>query len=400
MNILVINAGSSSIKYQLIDMSTKQPIAIGLVERIGAEGSRIKHDYFINNEENRKIIDQPIPNHEIALNLVSDLLIDDEIGVIKNPHEIKAVGHRIVHGGDKLTKTVLVTEEVKKAIKDIVPMAPLHNTAHLIGIEVSEKVFSNAKQVVVFDTSYHQTMPEKAFRYAIPNSFYTKNRIRKYGFHGTSHKFVYNEAREYLNNSNLKAIVLHLGMGASMTAIDSNNVVDTSMGLGPLDGLVMGTRSGNIDPTVIFYMVEELGLDISEVKNILNKESGMLGITESSDARDVENKYNEGDKNAILGNEMYSYRIKKYIGSYFAALNGVDTLVFTGGIGENDSLMRELICSNLESLGIELDKSHNQSKNHAKKIEEIHLANSKVKILIIPTNEELQIANESFDLLQ
>lgn len=395
MNILVINAGSSSVKYQLIDMNSKQAIATGLVERIGIEGSRIKHDYFINGQENRKIIEQAINNHEMALTLVANLLMDDQIGVIKNPDDIKAVGHRVVHGGEKFAKTVLITPEVKNVIKELVPLAPLHNPANLMGIEVAEKVFFNAKQVAVFDTSYHQSMPEKAYRYAIPNSFYEENGIRRYGFHGTSHQFVYNQATNYLQNSNLKAITLHLGNGASVAAIDSNQVKDTSMGLGPLAGLIMGTRSGDLDPSIIFYMVEELGLTLSEVKNILNKKSGMLGITESSDARDIDKKYHKKEAKAILGNEMYSYRIKKYIGSYIASLNGVDTLIFTGGIGENDALMRSLICQNLDALGIQLDESLNEKRNHAKKIEEIHVQNTNIKILIIPTNEELQIAYET-----
>ncbi|MFV0237376.1 MAG: acetate/propionate family kinase [Flavobacteriales bacterium] len=395
MNILVINAGSSSVKYQLIDMNSKQAIATGLVERIGIEGSRIKHDYFINGQENRKIIEQAVNNHEMALTLVANLLMDDQIGVIKNPDDIKAVGHRVVHGGEKFAKTVLITPEVKNVIKELVPLAPLHNPANLMGIEVAEKVFFNAKQVAVFDTSYHQSMPEKAYRYAIPNSFYEENGIRRYGFHGTSHQFVYNQATNYLQNSNLKAITLHLGNGASVAAIDSNQVKDTSMGLGPLAGLIMGTRSGDLDPSIIFYMVEELGLTLSEVKNILNKKSGMLGITESSDARDIDKKYHKKETKAILGNEMYSYRIKKYIGSYIASLNGVDTLIFTGGIGENDALMRSLICQNLDALGIQLDESLNEKRNHAKKIEEIHVQNTNIKILIIPTNEELQIAYET-----
>lgn len=395
MKILVINAGSSSVKYQLIDMNSKQALATGLVERIGIEGSRIKHDYIINEKENRKVVEQPIENHEIALTLIADLLLDNQIGVIKNPDEITAVGHRVVHGGEKFSKTVLITSEVKKVIQELTPLAPLHNPANLIGIDVAEKVFANAKQVAVFDTSFHQSMPEKAYRYAIPNSFYEKNGIRRYGFHGTSHQFVYNQAVAHFNNPNLKAITLHLGNGASMAAIDSNQVLDTSMGLGPLAGLIMGTRSGDIDPSIIFYMVEELGLSLSEVKNILNKESGMLGITESSDARDIEEKYYKGEAKSILGNEMYAYRIKKYIGSYLATLNGTDVLIFTGGIGENDALMRKLICQHLDSLGIQLNEELNESKNHAKQIEEIHVQNSAIKIVIIPTNEELQIAYET-----
>ncbi len=399
MNILVINAGSSSVKYQLIDMNSKQAVAVGLVERIGIDGSRIKHDYFVKNEKKRKVIEQPIENHETALTLVARLLMDDQIGMIRNPNDIKAVGHRVVHGGEKFAKTVLITKEVKKTIKELTPLAPLHNPANLIGIDVAENVFPNAKQVAVFDTSYHQSMPEKAYRYAIPNKFYKDNGIRRYGFHGTSHQFVYNQAVDYLQKPDLKAITLHLGNGASMTAIDSNRVQDTSMGLGPLAGLIMGTRSGDLDPSIIFYMIEELGCTLSEVKNILNKESGMLGITESSDARDIEKKYYQGENKALLGNEMYAYRIKKYIGSYIATLNGADALIFTGGIGENDALVRSLICNNLDFLGIQLDENLNKERNRANKTEEIHVKNAPIKILIVPTNEELQIAYETSCLI-
>ncbi|MFV0529849.1 MAG: acetate/propionate family kinase [Flavobacteriales bacterium] len=399
MNILVLNAGSSSVKYQLIDMNLKKATAIGLVERIGIDGSRIKHDYFIDGKENRKIVEQYIENQEIALRLVADLLMDKQIGVIRNPGDIRAVGHRVVHGGEKFAKTVLITQEVKKTIRELIPLAPLHNPANLTGIEVAENVFPNAKQVAVFDTSYHQSMPEKAYRYAIPNKFYMESGIRRYGFHGTSHQFVYNQAVKYLQNPDLKAITLHLGNGASMAAINSNQVQDTSMGLSPLEGLIMGTRSGDLDPSIIFYMIEELGLNLDEVKNILNKQSGMLGIAGSSDARDIDAKYNQGESNAILGNEMYTYRIKKYIGSYIAALNGIDTLIFTGGIGENDALIRHLICKDLDFLGIRLDESLNKQRNHVEKTEEIHVQNASVKILIIPTNEELQIAYEAVDFI-
>ena len=400
MNILVINAGSSSVKYQLIDIITKQVAASGIVERIGIEGSLVKHKYTLNGKTEKKEISQPLSNHEEALHIVSNLLIDSEIGVISDPNDIKAVGHRVLHGGEKFTKTVLVTEEVKETIRELSPLGPLHMPANLAGIEVCEKVFPMAKQVAVFDTSFHQTMPEKAFRYAIPNKFYTENGIRAYGFHGTSHKFVYNEATKYLNNPNLKAITLHLGNGASMAAVDTNQVKDTTMGMGPLSGLIMGTRSGDIDPSIIFYMAEELGYTFNEVKDILNKESGMLGISECSDARDVQANFEKGDPKAILCNDMYCYRIQKYIGAYVAALNGLDVLIFTGGIGENDDLIRKTVCTNLEYFGIEMDYQANDDKNHASKIEELHTPNSKVKILIIPTNEELQIATETYELVK
>ncbi len=400
MYILVINAGSSSIKYQLFDIETKAVLAKGLAERIGIESGRIRHQYRRDEDLLEKIVNQELTDHTVAFKTISDLLTDSEIGVISKPEDITAVGHRIVHGGEKFVHTQEITQEVKDTIKALIPLAPLHNPPNLIGVEAAEMNFPNAVQVAVFDTSFHHTLPEHVFRYAIPENLYVEDGIRVYGFHGTSHKYVYHEAKKYLNNPRLKAITIHLGNGSSMTAVDENgHSVDTSLGFGALCGLIMGTRSGDIDPASIFYMMEEKGMSLAAVKEILYKQSGMLGLAGSSDARDVRANYEKNDKSAHLCYEMYGYRVRKYIGAYFAALNGVDTLIFTAGLGENDQLTRSYACKNLEALGIKLDEDANVSRNHPKDVVEIQAADSRVKILVIPTNEELQIAEETYDLL-
>ncbi len=401
MQILVINAGSSSMKYQLIETDDKTVLAKGLAERIGIAGSRVKHQFTKNGITAEKVVEQDLPDHNVAFEIITQLLTDKENAVIASPEAITAVGHRIVHGGEKFSDTQVITSEVKDTIRALIPLAPLHNPANLIGVEAAEKFFPNAVQVAVFDTAFHQTLPEHAFRYAIPEKFYTEDKIRVYGFHGTSHKYVYNEAKKYLKNDKLKAITIHLGNGSSMAAIDENgHSVDTSLGFGPLCGLVMGTRSGDIDPSVIFHMIEELNMPLEKIKNVLNKESGMLGLAGSSDARDVAARYHEGDRNAALTFEMYGYRIRKYIGAYMAALNGVDALIFTAGLGENSVLTRSYACKNLNGLGIELDEQLNVEKNHADAPVEIQTVNSKVKILIVPTNEEWQIAKEVSELVK
>jgi acetate kinase len=401
MDILVINAGSSSLKYQLINAIDYSVLAKGLAERIGINGGRIKHQYTKDGQSFEKLLELDIPDHNVAFELISSLLCDKEIGVIAEPDEIKAVGHRVVHGGEKFSGTQVITNEVMETLKGLSPLAPLHNPPNIIGIEAAKKFFPKAIQIGVFDTAFHQTLPEKAFRYAIPDKFYKQDGIRVYGFHGTSHAYVYGDAKKYLNRPQLKAITIHLGNGSSMAAIDENgHSIDTTLGFGPLCGLIMGTRSGDIDPSVIFYMAEQLNMSIEEIKNVLNKYSGMLGLAGSSDARDVRAKYENGDKDAILTYEMYSYRIQKYLGAYFAALNGVDAIIFTAGLGENDALMRKYICSNMDVLGIKLDEEANISKNHPKSCVEMQAADSKVKILVIPTNEELQIAKEAYALLQ
>jgi len=398
MNILVVNAGSSSIKYQLIDMVTELPLSTGIVERIGLEEGNIKHKYVVDGVEKNITEAFPIPDHAIGLKRVAELLVDKKVGVIADPSEIKAVGHRLVHGGEAFTKTVLITDEVKIKMRELFPLAPLHNPANLIGVEVAEKVFPNAAQVGVFDTAFHQTMPAVAYRYAIPEKMYSDYGIRKYGFHGTSHKYVSEKAIEYLGKADVKIITIHLGNGASMAAVDGRVCIDTSMGIGPLNGLIMGTRSGTIDPSIIFYLVEQKGYSIEEVNRILNKESGMQGLTGDTDMRDIEIRYKNGDEAAVLAYEMYAYRIKHFIGSYTAALNGLDVIVFTAGIGENDALARKMVCENMDFFGIELDEEKNAVRS--KEIREINTADSKTKVLVIPTNEELEIAKQSYELVK
>jgi acetate kinase len=398
MNILVVNAGSSSIKYQLIDMNTEKPLASGIVERIGLETGAIKHKTFINGEERKTGEEFPIPNHTVGLKRVAELLTNQEFGVISDPSEIQAVGHRLVHGGESFTKTVEITSEVKAKVKELFPLAPLHNPANLTGVEVAEEVFPQAKQIGVFDTAFHQTMPEIAYRYAIPEDLYKEFGLRKYGFHGTSHKYVSEKAAHYLKKKDLKIITIHLGNGASMAAVKNGVCVDTSMGIGPLNGLIMGTRSGSIDPSLIFYLVEQKSYPIEDVSALLNKKSGMLGLTGHSDMRDVEELYSKGDKNAILAYEMYAYRIKQFIGNYTAAMNGLDAIVFTAGIGENDKLVRSLVCKNMEYFGITLDSDKNNSRSS--NIREINVDGAKTKILVIPTNEELEIAKQTFELIR
>ncbi len=357
----------------------------------------IFHKTYIGDKE--KIITETpeIFDHADGLQEVTRLLTDREFGVINDPSDIAAVGHRVVHGGETLAATTLITPEVKEEIKKIFPLAPLHNPAHYVGIEVAEKIFTRAKQVAVFDTAFHHTIPEKAFRYAIPSEFYHTHGIRVYGFHGTSHKYVSEQAIQYLGKATSKIITIHLGNGCSMAAIENGNCVDTSMGLGPLDGLIMGTRSGNIDPSVIFHLVSQLGYDIEQVNTLLNKKSGMLGLTGFSDMRNIKKEIEKGNAEAKLAYEMYAYRIRKYIGSYTAVLNGLDAIVFTGGVGENDSLTRKLVSSNLEYLGIIADNEKNELRING--IHEINTPESRVKILIVPTNEELEIASQCFDLL-
>lgn len=397
MNIFVVNAGSSSIKYQLFKMPHEKPVCSGLLERIGLEGSAITHKVFKGNAE--KVIKKSIelPDHEAGLQEVARLLTDKQTGVIQNPEEIEVVGHRVVHGGESFAATVVINAEVKEEIRKLFPLAPLHNPANYMGIEVAEKIFTKAKQVAVFDTAFHQTMPEKAFRFAIPQSFYTDFRIRVYGFHGTSHKYVSEQAAKYLNNAKAKIISIHLGNGCSMAAVDAGKSIDTSMGFGPLSGLIMGTRSGDIDASVIFHLVDELGYDIEQVKVLLNKRSGMHGLTAFSDMRDISKAIAEGDKQSDLAYDMYAYRIQKYIGSYAAILNGLDAIVFTAGVGENDANIRMRVCSNMDFLGIELHEGKNNLRSGV--IREINARTSRVKILVIPTNEELEIAQQCFELL-
>jgi len=398
MNIFVVNSGSSSIKYQFFKMPDEKPICMGLVERIGLEDSMITHKLFLKGEE--KIIQRQldISDHESGLKEVAEMLTDSEIGVIHNPQEIEAVGHRVVHGGETFASTTIITPEVKSEIKKLFSLAPLHNPANYLGIDVAEKIFTKAKQIAVFDTAFHQTIPEEAYRYAIPHSFYKELGIRVYGFHGTSHKYVSEKASEYMQNPLAKLITIHLGNGCSMTAVNAAKSIDTSMGFGPLNGLVMGTRSGDVDPFIIFHLVNQLGYSLDQVNNILNKQSGMLGLTGFSDMRDVTRAIAEGNEDAELAYRIYAYRIKKYIGTYAAVLNGLDAIVFTGGVGENDINVRRLVCANMDFLGIQLDEERNKIRSND--IREINSENAAVKVLIVPTNEELEIVKQCFKLLQ
>ena len=397
MNIFVINSGSSSIKYQLIGMPGKTVICSGIIERIGLKNSTITHKIFKDGKVNVITETQDIADHAEGLNEVARLLTDPTIGVISDPSEITAVGHRVVHGGESFAATTIITPAVKEEIKKLFPLAPLHNPPNYLGIEVAEKIFSNAKQIAVFDTAFHQTLPPKAFRFAIPAEFYYTHGLRAYGFHGTSHKYVSEQAIQYLGKPESKIITIHLGNGCSMTAIENGKCVETTMGLGPMNGLMMGTRSGDIDQSVIFHLVNQLGYDLEQVNNILNKKSGMVGLTGYSDMRDIKKEIEKGNKEAALAYDMYAYRIRKYIGSFAAVLNGLDAIVFTGGVGENDTLMRKMVASNLEYLGIILDAEKNEQRIEG--IHEINRSDSKVKILIVPTNEELEIANQCFQLL-
>ncbi|MBS7232640.1 acetate kinase [Flavobacterium psychroterrae] len=393
MKILIINSGSSSIKYQLMIMPTNEVICSGMIDRIGLETSNITFKTATNSIE--EIL--PIPTHKVGLQKAAEMLLDPEKGVIKSNSEIGAVGHRVVHGGSYFSDTTIITEEVKEKIKELSELAPLHNPAHLVGINVAEEIFSTAKQVAVFDTAFHQTIPVEANKYAIPNYLLTENKVRVYGFHGTSHKYVSEKAIETLEKSS-KIITIHLGNGCSMTAIKDGKSIDHTMGFSPANGLIMGTRAGDIDQSVIFYMVKNLGYSADEVNSILLKQSGMLSLTGYSDLRDIESEAAKGNKDCELALLMNAYRIRKFIGSYAAALNGLDAIIFTAGIGENSSYMRQLVCTNMDYFGIELDEEKNQIRS--KEIREISKPNSKTKVLVIPTDEEYEIANQVYQLLQ
>ncbi len=397
MNILVINLGSSSIKYQFFKMPSSSPVCSGLVERIGLSDAVITHKIF--NEDGEQVLKQTLHlnDHEAGLKEINALLTNENTGVINDVSEITAVAHRVVHGGKYFSATTIVTPEVKEKLKLTFQLAPLHNPAAYLGIEVAEKIFNKAIQLAVFDTAFHQSIPAKAYRFAIPNSYYDDYSIRAYGFHGTSHKYVTDQAAKYLKRDDLKLISIHLGNGCSMAAVKNGQSTDTSMGFGPLSGLVMGTRTGDIDPTVIFYLVNQLGYSIEQVSDLVNKRSGMLGLTGFSDMRDITKAINEGNENATLAYEMYSYRIKKFIGSYAAILNGVDAIIFTAGVGENDAKVREMACTDMDYLGIKLDVEKNSTRIPG--LREINQPEAKVKILVIPTNEELEMVNQCYALL-
>jgi len=397
MNILVINSGSSSLKYQLFKMPEKAPVCSGLVERIGIEGSFIKHNVYGHGNKHSIELSAFIASHGEGLKQVLALLSEGEFAVIASPDDIAAVGHRVVHGGEHFAGPTLITDEVKQQIKKLFSLAPLHNPVNYKCIEVAEKTFTKAKQIAVFDTAFHQTIPEQAYRYAIPEWYYKEDGIRVYGFHGTSHKYVSEQATKWLNKNDAKIISVHLGNGCSITAIKNGKSIDTSMGFGPLSGLMMGTRSGDIDPSVIFHLMEHSGYTLEQLSTLLNKQSGLLGVGGSSDMRDIRKMAGEGNQAAVLALKLYAYRIKKFIGAYAAVLNSIDAVVFTAGVGENDSQMREAVCSDLDFLGITLNTAQNNA--YKGELKEISNPASKVKILVIPTNEEYEIAHQCFDLL-
>ncbi|EOZ97021.1 Acetate kinase [Indibacter alkaliphilus LW1] len=398
MKILVLNSGSSSIKYQLFDMPNESPICSGLVDRIGLESSTIKHKTFIDAEEDIFQISLHLKDHEAGLELVTQLLTDPQKGVLKNVGEVEAIGHRVVHGGEQFASTALITKEVKNKIRALFELAPLHNPPNYTGIEVAERIFPTSKQVAVFDTAFHQSMPPRAYRFAIPKEMYFELGIRAYGFHGSSHQYVSKKAIEYLKNDNSKIITIHLGNGSSMAAIKNGKSIDTSMGLGPMGGLMMGTRCGDIDPSIIFYLINEKGFGPKEVNELLNKKSGMLGVAGYSDMRDVKKAIEKGDKEAKLAYELYAYRIQKYIGAYAASMNGLDAIVFTAGIGENDPDMRAAVCMDMDFLGIQMDPLANQKLSS--EIREVNTVSSKTKILVIPTNEELEIGQQTYSIVK
>ncbi len=391
--ILVINCGSSSLKYQLIDMANEGVLAKGLCERIGIEGSKLTHQPA---GKDKFVIEKPMPNHKTAIELVMEALQDPDHGVIKSTSEISAIGHRVLHGGTVYSDSIIVNEDVKRVIRECFDLGPLHNPANLMGIEACEAAMPGTPNVAVFDTAFGMAMPEKAYMYAIPHEYYEKYGIRRYGFHGTSHMFVSREAIKFggLDPENAKVIVCHLGNGASVSASIGGKCVDTSMGLTPLEGLIMGTRSGDVDPAVLQFVMNKEGKDINEMLNILNKKSGVYGMTNgiSSDFRDIEKAKAEGNHLAEVALDAFIYRVAKYIGAYTAAMNGVDAIAFTAGVGENDKAGRKAICSYLGYLGVEIDDEANDIRGEERVISS---ANSKVKVMLIPTNEELAIARET-----
>lgn len=395
MKLLVINCGSSSLKYQLIDMNCEEVLAQGLVERIGLEGSVLTHKK--NNEKN--IIKSSIKDHKDGINLVLKVLIDKKIGVISSMDEIVAVGHRVAHGGEKYTSSVVINEEVVRYLEECSKLAPLHNPPNIIGIRACEELMKNTPMVAVFDTSFHGTIPEKAYIYPIQYDLYENHKIRKYGFHGTSHKYVSNKLAELMGKEikDLRIISCHLGNGASLAAIKNGQSVDTTMGFTPLAGIPMGTRSGDVDPSIIAFLIKECGYSLDEANDILNKKSGVFGVSGvSSDFRDIDKAANEGNKRAKLALDIFHYKVKGQIGAYIAQMGGVDGIIFTAGIGENSINTRKECLKNLEFLGIEIDDVRNDIRGE---VAEISSENSKVKVFVIPTNEELMIAKETVKLV-
>ncbi len=396
MKVLVVNCGSSSLKYQVLEMDDSTLLAKGLVERIGIDGSVMKHEKI---GMDKYILEAPMKNHKDAIGYVLEALTDKEHGVICSMEEISAVGHRVVHAGEKYASSVLITEDVMDALEECIDLAPLHNPPNILGIRACQELMPSTPMVGVFDTAFHQTMKPEIYLYAIPYEYYEKYKIRKYGFHGTSHKYVSMRAAAMMNKDikDVKVVTCHLGNGASCAAVKNGVCIDTSMGFTPLDGLVMGTRSGAIDPAVITFIAEKEGIGADEVINILNKKSGVAGLSGvSSDFRDLEEAEAQGNERAILALRVFATRVKSFIGSYMAEMNGADCIVFTAGIGENDPSMRKLICSELEGLGIELDDEKNNVRG---KETIISKDSSKVKVMLIPTNEELTIAQDTVEIV-
>lgn len=386
MKILVLNSGSSSLKFQLIELPQQVVLFKGAVEEIGSSSSRFSYQ----TAEDQQKLQLPIQNHEIALRKVADLLMSPELNLISSPSEISAIGHRVVHGGEVFKHTVVVNDEVKVQIQKLSSLAPLHNPANLMGIEVAESIFKGVKQYTVFDTAFYAHIPEFAYRYAVPEEWYTQYGVRVYGFHGTSHQYVYNQAVEFLNlPEQNKVVTIHLGNGCSISAIKNGQCVDTSMGMGPLSGLMMGTRSGDIDPSVIFHLVEQ-GFELKEVKKALNSTSGLKGITGENDLRLILDQWQKGDQASELALKMYVYRIKKFMGAYAASMGGLDAVVFTAGVGENSDAIRKMVCQNLGFLGIEIDDQKNAERSSGNRI----VSQGEVPVCVIPTNEELAIALE------
>ncbi len=401
MKILVLNCGSSSIKYKFFDMEDESVMASGIAERIGEAQGKLTLKRFPDTPDRSVVVkEEPIPEHKSGMLMIVDLLTDKKHGLVKDASEISAVGHRVVHGGERFRETVLIDDQVIKAIEETIPLAPLHNPANLIGIRVAQALIPKAPQVAIFDTAFHQTMPPQAYHYSLPYEYYEELGVRRYGFHGTSHRYVAKEAARLMGRplAELNLMTIHLGSGASTCAIEKGRSVDTSMGMTPVAGIIMGTRSGNIDPGIIFYLAKSKGMTIEDLDHVLTHESGLKGICGFNDMRDIHKKATEGDRRAQLALDMFVYRIKKYIGNYLAILGHLDGIVFTAGIGEHDVEIRKRCCENLERLGIVIDPE----KNRAQKEEpfEISKLESSVKIYVIPTNEELEIAQQTRELLE
>ncbi len=398
MNILVINTGSSSIKYQLFHMEDQSVRASGLLERIGEPAGRLKHSSI--KSESPFVMEKHIADHETGMREIAGLLTDAKFGVIKNVSEVAAIGHRVVHGGEAFHDPVLIDDTVIKAIEEHIPLAPLHNPANLTGIRAAISFFPGVPQVGIFDTAFHTGIPRHAYHYAIPNEYYKKLKIRRYGFHGTSHSYVAKKAAEFLDRdiARTNLITIHLGNGCSITAIKNGQSIDTSMGMTPLEGLIMGTRSGDIDPAIHFYLADHSDLKFHDIDNLLNKESGLKGLTGTNDMRDILKMRREGSHDAVLAVDMYTYRIKKYIGAYYAALGKLDAVVFTAGIGENSAEIRALCLEGLEDMGIAVDSAKNESNKRT--IRSVQAKGSKIAVLIVPTNEELEIALQTQEILR